>query len=879
MIRPARLLPALLLCLPAFATARAARPEPSAASERPDPASVQRFGPAYRYPRAGWVVLHIEGAPYDRGYQHGRLMAPEITDYVKTLAGRRSAKAPADAWRETRTLVNALFLRTYDAEYLDEMKGIADGAAAAGAKFDGRPLDLLDLVTVNSDIELEFLDSALEATPTGLEGKTFRAPADRGPSAAPPEHCSAFAATGPATADGKVVIGHITMFSLAFVRHFNVWLDVKPADGRRVLMQTYPGGIQSGMDYYMNDAGLVVLETTIKQTRFEATGKALASRIRKALQYSDSIDQAVATLRAGNNGMYTNEWLLADTKTNEIAMFELGTAKDKLWRSSRDEWFGGTKGFYWGCNNAKDLDVRMETVAAADGRPANLVWRPTDRDKLWQSLYRKHSGKIDAGFGFEAFTTPPLAAFSSCDAKFTTTDLARDLKTWALFGPPLGRTWDPTDADRRRGPDAQPLIPNDWTVLSAEAVPDTTRNAIALRRVSAITADGMARTAPEPDQSKKAEAKPRPDEPKPAVDLAPAKDDESDDEDDAHTRAAWHGTLLPKTEADTWLAAAFADYEPIVARGLARRDTAREAHRELNAKETQAEALDLFEPFSKYRTAVARLGKDRPLAETTADLTRDEWYEIAAGKGTLLLAALRRDLGDPAFLKFMDDFGRAHAGKAVAAADFRDAALALPGHDLHAFFQTWTTQTGLPAGAPTGPGWAVDSFEQGLGRTVIVYGTLKESDAQREAAGRLQRQIQRNWSNITVPILADREATPEAVKGKHVLLIGRPDTNASAAELAREIPVVFGPASFMADGSTYAHALSAVIAAGPNPTDPTCEVVIFAGLSAEATWRCVEADAGRSRPAAEVVVLPARRRARRLVVDRDPTAPVRSVAR
>src|SRR5437660_984052 len=83
------------------------------------------------------------------------------------------------------------------------------------------------------------------------------------------------AATGPATADGKIVFGHITMFGLYASNYFNVWLDVKPAKGHRVLLQTFPGGIQSGMDYYQNDAGLMVCETTIKQTRFNQSGLTL----------------------------------------------------------------------------------------------------------------------------------------------------------------------------------------------------------------------------------------------------------------------------------------------------------------------------------------------------------------------------------------------------------------------------------------------------------------------------------------------------------------------------------------------------------------------------------------------------------------------------
>ena len=253
--------------------------------------SARRFGPIRRQwsgldrviaiPQAGWIVLHIEGEPYERGYQHGRLMAPEIARFVGEIARYRSSKAPADAWQDLRLLADALFLRRFDSEYLEEMKGIADGAAAAGAKWDGRPLDLIDLVTINADVETNFLENALEATATGLEGRRFREPPSKGPFAPRNRIVSAFAATGPATADGQVVFGHITMWNLFHAYHYNVWLDVKPARGHRVLMQTYPGGIMSGLDYYMNDRGIVVCETTIAQTKFDATGIPLVDRIRR----------------------------------------------------------------------------------------------------------------------------------------------------------------------------------------------------------------------------------------------------------------------------------------------------------------------------------------------------------------------------------------------------------------------------------------------------------------------------------------------------------------------------------------------------------------------------------------------------------------------
>ena len=225
-----------------------------------------------------------------------------------------------------------------------------------------------------------------------------------------PGHCSAFAATGPATGDGKIVFGHITMFGLYPSTFYNLWLDVQPKEGHRVLMQSFPGGIHSGMDYYLNSAGILVLETTLDQTRFNVAGVPLASRIRRAVQYSDTIDEVVETLKSANNGLYTNEWLLADVKTNEIAMFELGTASSKLYRSSKGEWFGGTEGFYWGCNNAKDMAVRLETIAGTNDRPFNAVWEPSIRDQKWIELYAKYKGKIGEAFGKEAFTTPPICA-------------------------------------------------------------------------------------------------------------------------------------------------------------------------------------------------------------------------------------------------------------------------------------------------------------------------------------------------------------------------------------------------------------------------------------------------------------------------------------
>src|SRR5207249_2740373 len=83
-----------------------------------------------------------------------------------------------------------------------------------------------------------------------------------------------------------------------------------------------------------NDAGILLAETTIDQTRFDPAGVPLAGRARKAIQYGESIDAVVRLLSERNNGLYSNEWLVGDTKTNEVALYEMGTHKTKLRRSS-----------------------------------------------------------------------------------------------------------------------------------------------------------------------------------------------------------------------------------------------------------------------------------------------------------------------------------------------------------------------------------------------------------------------------------------------------------------------------------------------------------------------------------------------------------------
>lgn len=761
---------------------------------QPDPLSVRWYGAGYRYPQDGWTVLHIEGEPYDRGYQHGYLLAQEISNYIAALSEHRAAKNPAEYWELYREIVGSLYLRRFDREYLEEMKGIAEGAAAAGAKTNGRPLDLTDIAGVNLWVELATLGDALRATPTGMERiKASKAQAAYAP---PPQehHCSAFAATGSATADGKIVFGHITMWNIHQASHFFVWLDVKPSQGHRVVMQTFPGGIYSGMDYYISSSGLMLTETTLDQTRFDPDGTPLATRARHALQYADTIDGLVKELSVRNNGLYTNEWLIGDAKTNEIAVFEQGTSTQRLRRSSKNEWLiPGVEGFYWGCNNAKDRGVRLDTFAALDGKPEDVAWRPSDRDLAWLQWYREHRGKIDVDSGKLAYSSPPLAKLRSLDAKVTTSSLAKNLQAHAVFGPPYGRVWDPEPWQKEKYKVLRSLVPNDWSLISPVQPGKPTLLAADLQKKPLVS-----RTHPP-------------------------------------TSPAWHGTLLPKTDADVWLTSGFMQCERLVAleNALEKRSGGK-----LSAQDREELEVALFGQQTNYLSArAARPSSQNGHSDSAAsplerELDRARWHREQAGYGALTLHALRAFVGSTPFGQALDSFGLANAGKEVTVDQFIAHVAGQTGKDVAGWLKAWEKDPKISGATFSTAQW-LDEPEA----AVIVYGTGADKAANREAASALQTAVRVGFNNTIVPVKADTEVDDSSLKNRHVVLVGRPATNKVANQLVSALPVLFGPGSLKVGDKYFAHEGTAVVAAGSNPLSPRYSLVLLAGLSADATYR------------------------------------------
>jgi hypothetical protein len=210
----------------------------------------------------------------------------------------------------------------------------------------------------------------------------------------PPPSCSAFIATGSWTRNGEIVIGHNNWIDYLIGRHWNIVIDLKPASGHRILMDSFPGFIHSGDDFYITDAGLMVTETTITQFKgFEPEGLPEFYRIRRATQYADSIDNWLKVMMEHPNGGYANDWLIGDRKTGEIARLENGI-KNNIVERTKD-------GYYVGSNfPVHEKTTREETTfdSSNSANSANARHRRSD------DLMRLNKGKIDINLAkkFEA---------------------------------------------------------------------------------------------------------------------------------------------------------------------------------------------------------------------------------------------------------------------------------------------------------------------------------------------------------------------------------------------------------------------------------------------------------------------------------------------
>jgi Phospholipase B len=322
-----------------------------------------------RLARNGWTFVHLEGTPSEIGFQHGYLLAPEIEDALKVIELEEKHDDKKD-WQFFREAAKNMMWPHIEQEYREELQGIADGLKARGVK-----LDVWDVVALNAAMEWGYYVKQYDKE-HGIKREALLTA---------PEHCSAFVATGSYTRDGKIVIAHNNWSSYLEGARWTIIFDIAPAKGYRILMDGFPGFIHSGDDFGINSAGIIITETTISRFfGYDPNGIPEFVRARKAMQYSNSIDDFARIMKDGNNGGYANNWLVADIKNNEIADLELGLKNVTLERT-KDGYFVGS-----------NFPVNPKLAREETNFDLNdMSLSANARHLRWKDLMAENKGKID----------------------------------------------------------------------------------------------------------------------------------------------------------------------------------------------------------------------------------------------------------------------------------------------------------------------------------------------------------------------------------------------------------------------------------------------------------------------------------------------------
>ncbi len=351
------------------------------------PPSDPRLAKAYRFQQGGWTYVHLEGSPADIGFQHGYLLAPEIADALAAIKLFDTHQTQRD-WEFFRQTAREMLWPHIDAEYQQELQGIADGVKAHGVD-----LDVYDIVALN----------AFEEVPDYyVPWLNKREKSSKAPKLAAPGNCSAFIATGTYTKDHQIVIAHNNWTSYLAGERWVVIFDILPQSGQRILMDGFPGVITSDDDFGLNAAGIMITETTITQFEgWDPNGKPEFMRSRKALQYAQSIDDYVRIIKEGNNGGYANDWLIGDRKTGEIAYLELGLKNTPMWRTK--------DGYFVSSNFPRDPKLIREETSGFD--PNDRSSSMNARHARAEELMQQAKGKIDVEIA-EQFLSDHVDSFA-----------------------------------------------------------------------------------------------------------------------------------------------------------------------------------------------------------------------------------------------------------------------------------------------------------------------------------------------------------------------------------------------------------------------------------------------------------------------------------
>lgn len=379
----------------------------------------------------GWKTIHIFGEPYERGFAHGVLLHIELQRVKKNMNFYIKDQihiSPIVFYKQSDKIILPI-VKTKYSEFYRELEGIADGA-----KMKGVEISTEFLVAWNAFFSLYDLNM--------YKKNLLR--------------CSAFIACGDATEDGKIVMAHNTHTDLYSGQLANIILKITPNKGNEFIMQTLPGYIASGTDWYISKSGIVCCETTIGEINYKPKfGSPYFCRIREAIQYGKTLDECSKIMLRDNAGDYACSWLFGNINTNEIMLLEIGLKEHNIQKTKN--------GVFYGMNSAMGQQLRENETN--DEEFYDISSKCGLRNyRLNQLLNTDYYGKINItnakkiiGDHYDIMQQkddmnqlvickhPELdpnayyIPYSSTDAKVVDTSMAKKLHFWGIFGSGCGK--------------------------------------------------------------------------------------------------------------------------------------------------------------------------------------------------------------------------------------------------------------------------------------------------------------------------------------------------------------------------------------------------------------------------------------------------------
>jgi hypothetical protein len=282
----------------------------------------------------GWKYISIHGKPKERGYSYGYLCAKEFKE-IQNMLNFLMMEAYGQDWTIFIKQISDGFKVMTEQEFpefYEEMQGITDGLNANGTK-----TTIDEIIAWNFYCSIPYWYSIISESHMSKEGGAK-------------DHCSAFMAVGDWTEDGKIVCAHNSFCDFIDGQFSNVILDINPEKGHRMIMQTSPCWIWSGTDFFVTSKGIIGTETTIGGFIPYEKRYPIGYRIRKAMQYGNTLDEYCEILLHENSGDYANSWLFGDINSNEILRIELGLKYHNIERTKN--------GFFIGFNAPYDEKIR-----------------------------------------------------------------------------------------------------------------------------------------------------------------------------------------------------------------------------------------------------------------------------------------------------------------------------------------------------------------------------------------------------------------------------------------------------------------------------------------------------------------------------------------